>query len=275
MRHRMLTDPRDHFVSVESELKAETEQHDKERDDLTTAFNEEFKAECRKAGMKTFDMQKARKRYPELYIAVLEPYQALSADRAKQHRERYATLKERLHTVAKWVPIRFVANVTDEPPDAPWRLHYACRTTVFNSQTDAQGYAEAACQARKWTVGYIEPKVLCKVVWREDSCGLYVAVEEDLDVRVLQARAYEGVPLDEFVRRCWARAWNPRVLDPFLPHGLEEKIGLDYQGRNSNVDTWYCARCGEGFNLASPAKECPSCQFDLRPYLPEPADAEA
>lgn len=34
----------------------------------------------------------------------------------------------------------------------------------------------------------------------------------------------------EVVRLCWKREVNPRVMYPFLPHGFEERHGLDYFG---------------------------------------------
>ena len=39
-----------------------------------------------------------------------------------------------------------------------------------------------------------------------------------------------AVPLRETVRLCWKRGVNPRVSMPFLPHGYEESVGLDYFG---------------------------------------------
>ena len=38
--------------------------------------------------------------------------------------------------------------------------------------------------------------------------------------------------LREQVRRSWARGVNPRVFNPFLPHGYEEQEGIDYFGRD-------------------------------------------
>ena len=32
------------------------------------------------------------------------------------------------------------------------------------------------------------------------------------------------------IKSCWKRGVNPRVYNPFLPAGLEEKLGLDYFG---------------------------------------------
>jgi len=36
--------------------------------------------------------------------------------------------------------------------------------------------------------------------------------------------------IKEWLKSCWKRGVNPRVYNPFLPYGLEEKMGLDYFG---------------------------------------------
>lgn len=38
------------------------------------------------------------------------------------------------------------------------------------------------------------------------------------------------IDLVEYVRKCWERGVNPRVMMPLLPHGFEEENGLDYFG---------------------------------------------
>ncbi len=39
-----------------------------------------------------------------------------------------------------------------------------------------------------------------------------------------------SVPLVDWVQACWKRGVNPRVYDPFLPHGFEQRHGLDFHG---------------------------------------------
>jgi len=39
-----------------------------------------------------------------------------------------------------------------------------------------------------------------------------------------------GPGMVETVRLCWKRGVNPRVMYPFLPHGFEERHGLDFFG---------------------------------------------
>jgi len=57
-----------------------------------------------------------------------------------------------------------------------------------------------------------------------------VQAREDLDVELIRHRS--GLTLREFVKGCWRRGLNPRVYNPFLPHGLEERLGVTYQGRD-------------------------------------------
>jgi len=41
-----------------------------------------------------------------------------------------------------------------------------------------------------------------------------------------------GPSLRDWLKACWKRGANPRVLNPFLPHGLEERLGIDYFGND-------------------------------------------
>jgi len=88
-----------------------------------------------------------------------------------------------------------------------------------------ESYARKRCEID--VTGW-EPKgVQCDVV--KDSHG-YAArawVEGELDVEVLR-RA--GPTIREFVRLAWKLGANPRVYIPTLPHGFEEREGLDRFG---------------------------------------------
>lgn len=59
---------------------------------------------------------------------------------------------------------------------------------------------------------------------------LHVFVESDVDVEVLRRRT--PPPMREEVRLCWKLGINPRVLNPWLPHGYEERVGIDYFGND-------------------------------------------
>jgi hypothetical protein len=41
-----------------------------------------------------------------------------------------------------------------------------------------------------------------------------------------------GLTLRDWVKACWKKGINPRVENPFLPPGIEEKLGIDYYGND-------------------------------------------
>jgi hypothetical protein len=41
-----------------------------------------------------------------------------------------------------------------------------------------------------------------------------------------------SLSIKDVVRMCWKKGVNPRVYYPFLPHGYEEKVGIDYFGND-------------------------------------------
>lgn len=60
---------------------------------------------------------------------------------------------------------------------------------------------------------------------------VWAPVETEEQVDVLTRKP--GPSLKEWIRLCWKRGVNPRVYNPFLPYGLEEKLGLDYFGNQT------------------------------------------
>jgi len=63
-----------------------------------------------------------------------------------------------------------------------------------------------------------------------DGFRVVALVEAPVDGEVL--KRLPGVPLREWVRLCWKLGANPRVYNPYLPHGFEEKYGLDFFGND-------------------------------------------
>ena len=61
-----------------------------------------------------------------------------------------------------------------------------------------------------------------------------VRVADAVDAEIL--RRCPPPTLREQVRRSWARGVNPRVFNPFLPHGYEEQVGIDFFGRDLRGD---------------------------------------
>lgn len=55
-------------------------------------------------------------------------------------------------------------------------------------------------------------------------------VESETDVEILRRR--RSMTTRELVKWCWRTGVNPRVYYPFLPHGYEERNGIDFMGRD-------------------------------------------
>jgi hypothetical protein len=55
-----------------------------------------------------------------------------------------------------------------------------------------------------------------------------VLVEHELDAEIVRKKP--GMGLRDWLKWCWKNGVNPRVYNPFLPHGLEEKLGITYFG---------------------------------------------
>jgi len=45
-------------------------------------------------------------------------------------------------------------------------------------------------------------------------------------------RRKPAIPVREWLKSCWKRGVNPRVYNPFLEHGLEERLGIDFFGND-------------------------------------------
>jgi len=57
---------------------------------------------------------------------------------------------------------------------------------------------------------------------------VFVFVQDEFDVEIL--KDCPKLDLRSAVKACWGAGVNPRVYNPFLPHGYEESVGLDYFG---------------------------------------------
>jgi len=56
---------------------------------------------------------------------------------------------------------------------------------------------------------------------------VYAYVRDETDIEILLRKT---MSLRDMVKWCWGNGVNPRVYNPFIPHGYEEKVGLDYFG---------------------------------------------
>lgn len=99
----------------------------------------------------------------------------------------------------------------------------------FRTQSGPLGYARGRAEI------HIDELAKVGVIGRVVQFGDHFEVRVPLDpvrievVKVLLASG-KGFTLREFLKACWGHGVNPRVLSPQIPHGLEERYGLDYFG---------------------------------------------
>jgi hypothetical protein len=118
-----------------------------------------------------------------------------------------------------------------------WTLLATTYSGTYSSQGfGAMKYAHEAAErkaedARGHGVGARVEKKARKAEgrWGIEHGEFLVWVDTD-ELGAEALRRKPGIPLREWVRRCWARGVNPRVMSPFLPVGYEEKVGLDFFG---------------------------------------------
>jgi hypothetical protein len=66
--------------------------------------------------------------------------------------------------------------------------------------------------------------------YARDTFTVYVSLQEEIDLHILKKKL--KVTLREWLQFVLQHGCNPRVYSPFLPHGIEAKLGLDHFGRD-------------------------------------------
>lgn len=150
-----------------------------------------------------------------------------------------------MDSLAPYVTIRHVRDL-DQATNG--QEYYRSSIWTYSTQTAPSTYAEGDAKIRLAEALKKEPGLNgwirrdCTVV-DEDRHGaapaikagklngflVMLAVESKLDVEVLRHRP-EGLSMKEWLMLSWRHNCNPRVFNPFVPYGLEEKLGLDYFG---------------------------------------------
>jgi hypothetical protein len=148
----------------------------------------------------------------------------------------YRPIAEQLHKVARARVDRLERVLVRLARDAqvPVTESTVELERVYASSWNSQGlgrerYARAAADAvidRSAAAG-----VPASSSWNvEHQCFVVLANTNELGAEMLRRKPQ--LPMREWVRRCWARGVNPRVYFPFLPHGFEERNGLDFFGND-------------------------------------------
>jgi hypothetical protein len=155
---------------------------------------------------------------------IVAKYKTLLQERADALYREVTRLKKILDELAPLAEVRR----GDE-----WYYLDSRRASDYRSQGySALHYAEGSVQlvADVARAGGFVDGVDLVVLTVDDVVLSAVRVADAVDVEIL--RRYPPPPLREQVRRSWARGVNPRVFNPFLPHGYEEQVGIDYFGRS-------------------------------------------
>lgn len=170
---------------------------------------------------KEFDEAQAkfpkRKQRGEVWDAMVESFQARAkafADAWSIERDEY---RERLRQLAQSAVVR---------PTLPLCLAEVVWKSSYSTQTQSEKYAFE--KARQYVdIAEFHGLTADVITDADGNHNVYVSCSADAWT-ILKLKP--GPNLKDWLRLCWKRGVNPRVYNPFLPHGLEEKLGIDYQG---------------------------------------------
>lgn len=118
--------------------------------------------------------------------------------------------------------------------------------TVWGSTYNTQGFganAYARGAAQNYALNFealgLETQVVEVKRPRPKFPSMHYVHTSDWEVQVKAsyvdieiAKRKPTLSLRDWVKACWAKQLNPRVFDPWLPHDLEARLGIDYQGRD-------------------------------------------
>lgn len=145
-------------------------------------------------------------------------------------RERRVAIERRLAEIAQEI----------QPVPAPdlYKAHDAWASSYHTQGFGAESYAKAEAEHRAFMLRYAGVEVEIKrVEERTPSTAMpgkvHVSVRYEVWARCTEldyeiARRMPGPSPKDELQWHWNRGVNPRVLHPFLPHGLEEKLGVSF-----------------------------------------------
>jgi hypothetical protein len=168
----------------------------------------------------------------ERFEAIRAPFQARMDELIAACQARIKDASERLGVLAPSVPLA--------EGEKAWHELAQTWESTYNSQGwSARKYACAEAEGRADEARRHGVEVRVRTGGGEDGrepaegrahFHVEVLVASAVDVEVLRRRP--GMPLRDWLKGCWGRGVNPRVYDPFLPVGLEERLGIDYFGND-------------------------------------------
>jgi hypothetical protein len=201
---------------------------------LRSDLNDRYTKECRSVGEKLFKTRRTNKalelwsKEPWTIYLLQRPYKD-EYNRGGLHVERERHwLKYQLDKLAADAAVhRGTERVVLE---RIWLSSYSSQG--FGMQNYARRAAELkAAEAAPYCDTEIVEDVSKSAITGKPNLYAYVVmalVEHELDAEIVRRKP--GMDLRDWLKWCWKNGVNPRVYNPFLPHGLEEKLGITYFG---------------------------------------------
>ncbi len=212
------------------------DKHNAVQKTLNAEFEVVVQAEWKKTqGRKKYSFGKAAIALPN-FAELKAPFVVRADAIAKEQDAESEALKKRLDKLAEQIEITPDMKLAEK---ATWTMYGSRSTGDYGSQGfGAEKYAREAARGvldhleANGIAGEIredrrEPNIVCGWSMSCVTFQVYAACSATVCEIV---RRKPGVSLVEWVRLQWKRGVNPRVTNPFLPPGFEEKHGLDYFG---------------------------------------------
>jgi hypothetical protein len=165
------------------------------------------------------------------FIALRDKHTPAIEARASACYAEHEGLRRRLSELAPFAEVRRAGSDGDWYPLA-LRTSWDYSTQGYGAGKYAEGAVQFTADVAR-ALGFVDgvDLVVLRVPYHtEDAWLAAVRVEDAIDVEIVKRSP--PPPLREQVRLAWKRGVNPRVYNPFLPHGYEAQVGLDYFGRD-------------------------------------------
>lgn len=179
---------------------------------------------------------KAKKKGPEWAEKVLPP-EVQDEILQKFNAKRGPIIDSCLNTnsrIQKLIP-RLCQRTSPTPGDLELQLDNISVGDYHTQGFGAERYARAAAEQlmdKALSFGVkarVERVVRPSTVIKSGLVSFQVTamVSDSIDVEIIKNKQES---LRDWLKNCWKRGVNPRVYNPWLPPGLEDKMGLDYFG---------------------------------------------
>lgn len=179
-----------------------------------------------------WDFAKAKKILGEkTYQRIVTPFRDRADRLSKKNRREFKKIEGLLYKLAPLVPIYQSFTET--------KLIRLFSASTYSTQPASVNYARQRCEIE---YEYLTSQLKVPLNRIQANRGFGVEFQlvgcllEELDVKAIRY-AYPGPDMVTFVRSCWQKGVNPRVFNPFIPYGFEERHGFDYYGRELKAST--------------------------------------